>query len=155
MLVLANAALPRSLLMLFALPGILQAFMLAPSNAILQGIYAKEAGIGLIALGTALFMVRMFDLCSDLLIGFLSDRGAQRGISRKLWIAVGTLVTMIALWFLYRPPAGVSVTYFGFWFLMANIGWSLVEIPYRSWAWSFHPSRTSARASSSGLPSPP
>ena len=31
----------------FALPGILQAFMLAPAGSILQGVYAKESGIAL------------------------------------------------------------------------------------------------------------
>src|SRR3546814_2598422 len=64
---------------------------------------------------------------------------AQRGISRKLWIAAGTVVSVIALWCLFRPPPQPSVIYYGFWFLMANIGWSLVEIPYRSWSLEFSP----------------
>lgn len=131
--------LSRSLLFLFALPGILQAFMHAPAGAILQGVYAKESGIGLIALGVAVLVVRVFDIFSDLLIGYLSDRTAQRGISRKLWMAVGTVVTVVALWFLFRPPPQVSVVYYGVWFLMANIGWSLVEIPYKSWSLEFSP----------------
>lgn len=137
---LPTASIPglsRGLLFVFALPGILQAFMLAPSASILQGVYAKESGITLITLGSAVLVVRLFDLVSDLLIGFLSDRSAQRGVSRKLWIAAGTLVTAIGLWFLFRPPPQVSVGYYGFWFLMANIGWSLVEIPYRSWSIEF------------------
>lgn len=130
-------ALGRSLLLVFALPSILQAFMHAPAISLLQGIYAKESGIALIALGTAVMTVRIFDIFSDLLIGYLSDRTAHRGGSRKSWIAAGTVVTVFALWFLFRPPAGVSVEYYAFWFLMANIGWSLVEIPYRSWSLEF------------------
>lgn len=129
----------RSLLLLFALPGILQSFMHAPAGAILQGIYAKESGIALIALGTAVLVVRVFDIFSDLLIGYLSDYTARRGISRKLWMAAGTVITVLALWFLFRPPAQVTASYYGFWFLMANIGWSLVEIPYRSWSLEFSP----------------
>ncbi|MDP9141921.1 MAG: MFS transporter [Pseudomonadota bacterium] len=132
-------SLSRGLLFVFALPGILQAFMLAPSASILQGVYAKESGITLVALGSAVLVVRLFDLVSDLLIGFLSDRSAQRGVSRKLWIAAGTVVTAIGLWFLFRPPPQVTVGYYGFWFLIANIGWSLVEIPYRSWSIEFSP----------------
>src|SRR3546814_20176162 len=58
---------------------------------------------------------------------------------RKLWIAAGTVVSVIALWCLFRPPPQPSVIYYGFWFLMANIGWSLVEIPYRSWSLEFSP----------------
>jgi GPH family glycoside/pentoside/hexuronide:cation symporter len=129
----------RSLLLLFALPGILQSFMHAPAGAILQGIYAKESGIALMSLGAAVLIVRIMDIFSDLLIGYLSDRTAQRGISRKIWMTAGTIVTVMALWFLFRPPAQVSVMYYGVWFLMANIGWSLVEIPYRSWSLEFSP----------------
>lgn len=132
-------ALSRSLLLLFALPGILQSFMVGPSGAVLQGVYAKESGITLIALGTAVLVVRVFDLFSDLLIGYLSDYSAQRGISRKRWMAAGTVVTVIALWFLFRPPPQPSVVYYGCWFLLANIGWSLVEIPYRAWSLEFSP----------------
>src|SRR3546814_17342837 len=58
---------------------------------------------------------------------------------RKLWIAAGTVVSVIALWCLFRPPPQPSVIYYGFWFLMANIGWSLVEIPYRTWRLEFSP----------------
>lgn len=132
-------AISRSLLFIFALPGILQSFMHAPAGAILQGVYAKESGIALMSLGTAVLVVRIFDIFSDLLIGYLSDHAAQRGVSRKLWMAAGTFVTVLALWFLFRPPEQVSVMYYGVWFLMANIGWSLVEIPYRSWSLEFAP----------------
>ncbi len=135
----ATPTISRSLLLLFALPGILQSFMHAPAGSILQGIYAKESGIALMALGTAVLVVRVFDIFSDLLIGYLSDYTARRGISRKYWMAVGTVVTVLALWFLFRPPAQVTVLYYAFWFLMANIGWSLVEIPYKSWSLEFSP----------------
>ena len=132
-------SLSRGLLFVFALPGILQAFMLAPAGSILQGVYAKESGIALTLLGTAIIAVRACDFISDLLIGYLSDRSVEHGISRKRWIAAGTVLSAIALWFLFRPPQQVSVWYYGVWFLIANIGWSLVEIPYRSWSIEFSP----------------
>ncbi|HET8883463.1 MAG TPA: MFS transporter [Solimonas sp.] len=132
-------SLSRGLLFVFALPGILQAFMLAPAGSILQGVYAKESGIALTLLGTAIIVVRGVDLCSDLLIGYFSDRSMQRGISRKLWIAAGTVLSAVAMWFLFRPPPQVSVWYYGVWFLLANVGWSLVQIPYRSWSIEFSP----------------
>ncbi len=129
----------RGVLILFALPAILQAFMLMPAGVILQTVYAQESGIVLATLGLALMVVRLLDIFSDVLIGRLSDRSVQRGVSRKVWMMAGTFVTVLALWFLFRPPAQVSVWYFGFWFWLANIGWSLVEIPYRSWTIEFTP----------------
>jgi GPH family glycoside/pentoside/hexuronide:cation symporter len=129
----------RGLLFAFALPGILQGFMQAPSQSILQGVYAKESGMTLIALGSAVLSVRLFDVLSDFLIGYFSDRSAERGISRKWWMAAGTIVTVVALWFLFRPPPQVSMGYYAGWFLLANIGWSLCEIPYRAWSLEFSP----------------
>ncbi|WP_162932465.1 MFS transporter [Solimonas sp. K1W22B-7] len=129
----------RGLLFVFALPGILQGFMHAPAQSILQGIYAKESGLALVALGGAVLLVRVCDIATDLLIGYFSDRSAERGISRKWWMAAGTAVTIVSLWFLFRPPPQVSIGYYGGWFLLANIGWSLCEIPYRSWSLEFSP----------------
>lgn len=124
----------RRLLVLFSLPAMLQGFMQVPAQSILQGIYAKHVGLALVALGSAVLFIRLFDCVSDLAIGYLSDRTAQRSGSRKAWIVSGTIVTCTSIWFLFRPPQDASATYFGAWFLLANIGWSLVEIPYRSWS---------------------
>lgn len=135
----ASFSLNRSLLFIFALPAILQAFMQAPAQSLLQGIYAKESGLTLTAIGAALLAVRLIDLCSDLLIGFYSDRSWRRGGSRKLWICVGMVVSIIAIWFLFRPPTDISIAYYACWFLLANIGWSLIEIPYKAWTLEYAP----------------
>jgi GPH family glycoside/pentoside/hexuronide:cation symporter len=132
----------RGLLFLFALPAILQSFMQAPAQSLLQGIYAKESGLALTALGAALLAVRLLDLCSDLLIGFCSDRSMRRGGSRKRWIAAGMVVSIIAIWFLFRPPTQISIAYYAGWFLLANIGWSLIEIPYKAWTLEYAPEPT-------------
>ncbi len=131
--------LSRGLLFVFALPGILQAFMQAPAQSLLQGIYAKESGLTLTALGMGLLAVRLIDFCTDMLIGFHSDRIKQNGGSRKIWIASGMVVSIVAIWFLFRPPAQVTIAYYATWFLMANIGWSLIEIPYKAWILEYSP----------------
>ena len=136
-----SAALPltRGLLFIFALPSILQAFMQAPAQSLLQGIYAKESGLTLTALGVGLLAVRAIDLLTDMLIGFYSDRSRQSGGSRKIWIGVGMVVSVVAIWFLFRPPAQITITYYAAWFLIANIGWSLIEIPYKAWILEYSP----------------
>ena len=131
--------LTRGLLLVFALPGILQAFMQAPAQSLLQGIYAKESGLTLTALGIGLLVVRFIDFCTDFLIGFHSDRSKQNGGGRKIWIGIGMVVSVVAIWFLFRPPAQVTITYCASWFLVANIGWSLIEIPYKAWILEYSP----------------
>lgn len=122
------------MLFLFALPGLVQGLMHAPAQSLIQGIYAKHAGLPLAALGTAVLISRIFDAITDPLIGWTSDRWRQRGGSRKLFVAVGTVVTMLGLWFLYRPPQDVTIGYFLGWFLVSYLGWTIIEIPYRAWS---------------------
>lgn len=131
---MTQPAISRRTLLLFSMPALMQGFMQAPAQALLQGIYAKHVGLALVALGSTVLFIRLFDCVSDMTIGYLSDRTAQRSGSRKLWIVAGTIVTCVSIWFLFRPPHGAGTAYFGSWFLLANIGWSLVEIPYRSWS---------------------
>lgn len=137
----ATAVFPltRGLLFVFALPGILQAFMQAPAQSLLQGIYAKESGLTLTALGSGLLAVRLVDFFTDMLIGFYSDRSKQRGGGRKVWIGAGMVVSVTAIWFLFRPPAEITIAYYATWFLVANIGWSLIEIPYKAWILEYSP----------------
>jgi len=126
------------MLLTFSLPGIMQGFMHAP-EAQVQGIYAKHAGVPLVALATAILLTRLFDGITYPLIGYLTDRTFRNTGSRKSWIVGGTIVTIIGTWFLYRPPAHVTVTYYGCWMAVTYVGWKLTEIPYT--AWSFGLSR--------------
>lgn len=126
------------MLLAFVLPGLMQGFMHGPESMV-QGIYAKHAGLPLVALAGVLLLTRMFDAITYPLIGFLTDRTFRKTGSRKPWILAGTIVTVIGLWFLYRPPAEVTVTYYGIWMAVVYIGWKLTEIPYT--AWSFGLSR--------------
>lgn len=134
--------LTRGLLFIFSLPGILQAFMQAPAQSLLQGIYAKESGLTLTMLGTGLLAVRIIDFFTDMLIGFYSDRSKQIGGGRKLWICTGMVISLVAIWFLFRPPAQITISYYATWYLIANIGWSLIEIPYKAWILEYSPEPT-------------
>lgn len=136
---LAIFPLTRGLLFIFALPGILQAFMQAPAQSLLQGIYAKESGLTLTMLGAGLLAVRIIDFFTDMLIGIYSDRSKQSGGGRKRWIGAGMVVSLFAIWFLFRPPVQITITYYAAWFLIANIGWSLIEIPYKAWILEYSP----------------
>lgn len=128
-----NTALSRSQLVLFALPAIMQAFLHAPAASLLQGIYAKHGGIALTALGTAILVARLFDGVIDPVIGLTSDAWRRRHGTYKPFVAAGTVLTMMGLWMLYRPGPGAGVVYFTVWYMVASLGWSITEIPYRAW----------------------
>jgi GPH family glycoside/pentoside/hexuronide:cation symporter len=117
----------------FAMPAFMISVMLGPTGGMLSGVYAKFFGISLSFIGTAMLVTRLFDAITDPLIGVLSDRTNTRIGRRKPWIIAGTLVSMLAVYMLYSPPADVSGAHFLLWYLLAYLGWTMSEIPTSAW----------------------
>ena len=120
-------------MLLYALPVGGVVFLMSPMASILPALYAKYFGLELTAIAGALLMARLFDAFLDPVIGHYSDRRQERTGSRKLWIITGGLCIIISAWFLFAPPAGVSIGYFLFWSLLAHVAWSLFDIPHMAW----------------------
>ncbi len=123
----------RGTLFLLCMPGAMQGFMHTPAASMIQGIYAKHAGVALAALGTAVLITRIFDAITDPMIGIMSDAWYRKRGTRKHFVVVGTAITMVGLWFLFRPPEEVGIIYFTVWFLVTYLGWTVTEIPFRAW----------------------
>lgn len=117
----------------YAAPILPLAIVQAPALAVLPSIYAKEAGVSMAALGTVLFVTRLFDAVIDPSIGYLSDGTRSRWGPRKLWMALGALIVAVGCWFWFRPSAETGVGYFLLWSLVVYLGWSLLEVPHSAW----------------------
>jgi glycoside/pentoside/hexuronide:cation symporter, GPH family len=130
----ATTKLPRGMVLAFALPAVMQGFMHAPAATIVQGVYAKHAGLSLAALAGAILVTKIFDAVIHPLIGFLSDEAQRRTGTRKPWILAGTAISALGMWFLFQPPAPATASYFTLWWLVTYLGWTLTEIPYRAWS---------------------
>jgi Na+/melibiose symporter-like transporter len=129
----ADVRLPRAVLAAYAAPAFSQALIHGPVGAVIQGIYGTHFGLPLASIAFVLVLSRVFDAVTDPLIGYLSDRFPTRWGRRKPWLVAGSLLAVIACWFLYVPPGKVSTGSFLFWILLAYLGWTLSEIPYRAW----------------------
>ena len=129
----AEARLSTKVLGAFSAPAFSQSFIHGPALSVLQGIYAKFFGLSLEQIALVIFITRVFDGVTDPVIGYLSDQYRIRKGSRKPWLMAGSLLTVLACWFLYVPFGEVSVASFLFWFLLANLGWTLAEVPYGAW----------------------
>lgn len=128
------APLRRDLLIAFILPTLVLGVMHGPEGQI-QAVYAKHAGLSLTALAVAMLLTKMFDAVTYPLIGYLSDRSHMRTGSRRNWTIAGSLLSAVGIWFLLRPPAGVSVLYFGVWTAVTYLGWKIIEIPLQAWSY--------------------
>jgi len=78
--------------------------------------------------------VLVFDMVTDPIIGYLSDRTQSRFGRRASWMFVGVVVMAAGMVGLFAAPAGMEVTgnlawVVGF-FVVATIGFTMVAIPY-------------------------
>lgn len=104
-----------------------------PLFVLLPPLYAESLGLGLTATGIVLFLARAFDVLSDPLIGYVSDRLDTRWGRRKPLIFIGALLGALGTLFLLTPGDGVGVWYLGLWSVILYLGWTLINIPYLAW----------------------
>lgn len=121
-------------LIAYALPTLALQSMMVPLLLYLPPAYASvTVGMALSTVAAMFLVGRIFELVSDPLIGALSDRSRSRFGRRRLWMAIGTPIAMLAGWFLVAPPAGVTGLYLGGWLILFYLGWTMVYIPHQSW----------------------
>lgn len=126
--------LTRRVLAAYAAPAFSQALIHGPTTgSIIQGIYASQFGLSMQSVASVLLAAGIFDAVSNPLIGYWSDRSRARFGSRKAWLIAGSLIGVLACWFLYVPAPPVTTAYLMFWLLFAYFGWAVSEIPYGAW----------------------
>ncbi len=121
-------------LLAYGLPGLPLAILLLPLFVILPTYYADDLGLGLATVGGVLFFARIWDVVSDPLVGYLSDRTRSRWGQRRPWLVAGAPLAMIGTWALFHPPAGVGGVYLLTATLVLYLGGTMIMLPYTAWA---------------------
>ena len=116
----------------YAMPMISMVSFYAPMN-IVQGIYAKYYGLTLTSLATAILFIRILDVFTDPLVGYLSDRSQLKYGSRKPNMVTGGLILIVSGYLLYSPPDGVSISYFVVCATGLFLGMTILGIPHMAW----------------------
>jgi len=123
----------------YALPAFVLAFPTIPVFVLLPSFYGETLGLGLASVGFVLFALRVFDVISDPVLGWISDRIPKRFGKRKLPMALGGVIAGPALIALFSPPENVGTLYLFGWGLALYLGWTAIQIPYLSWAAELEP----------------
>ena len=104
-----------------------------PVGVFLPAFYAQELGLGLAAVGMILMVARLWDVVTDPVIGFLSDRTKTRFGRRKPWILASVPLLMLSVHQLFVPGEAASNMHLLVWTMLLWLGWTLFNIPYFAW----------------------
>ena len=104
-----------------------------PMLILVPPLYTAELGLGFALVGSTFALVRVLDVVTDPLIGYLSDHTPGRFGRRKPWILAGALISALAIWKLYMPPESVDGVYLLTWSLIIWTAWTLIAIPFYAW----------------------
>ena len=112
-----------------------QSFYLAGSFLLLfiflPTFYNLSLGFALSTIGLVILFSRFFDVISDILIGYLSEKRIVNGYSRKNQIVLGLVIFIFSLIGLYViQPTNIFL--FIFYYNLALISYSIAVIPYDS-----------------------
>lgn len=119
----------RLLPLIYALPALAAAIPTIPAYVLLPSLYGDTLGLGLTLTGLVFFAIRLIDMVTDPLVGYLSDRSQ----SRKPWVAGGAVVAGIGIWFLFNPPPHPTAFYLFVWASVLFVGWTMFQVPYLAW----------------------
>jgi len=114
-------------------PAIPMQMLLAPVTMLIPAFYAKNTAISMAAVGSIYLFSRFFDGVTDPLVGFFSDRTHSRLGKRKPWLLAGAVIAMIAVCFMFNPPADADWPYLLASIIGLYIGYTMMDISHRSW----------------------
>ncbi|SEP99803.1 glycoside/pentoside/hexuronide:cation symporter, GPH family [Loktanella sp. DSM 29012] len=90
------------------------------------------------AAGVVTFAVLGFDVITDPIVGYWSDRSTSRWGRRMPWIALGALILAAGIVAMFAVPQGMGWQANALWvtafFALASIGFTFVTIPYGAMA---------------------
>jgi glycoside/pentoside/hexuronide:cation symporter, GPH family len=126
-----DITIPQSMAYAAPIPGMY--FFYVPMWSILPGVYGKYFGLSLTSISAVVLFIRLFDGIIDTTIGYVSDRHRATGGSRKSWVVIGSLGSLVACYFLFKPPNPVTTSYYLGWSLAYFLALTVSDIPHLTW----------------------
>jgi len=106
---------------------------LFPVAVFIPQFYASDMGVDLALMATIFLVVRLFDVVTDPLMGYISDHTRTRFGRRRPWILAATPIMMLSIYMLFMPPEGGGALHLFVWSLVLSIAITMMLIPYYAW----------------------
>jgi len=129
-----SSTLVRSTLFCYSVADVPVMVSIFPSRLLVPKFYASDMGWPLALAANISVGVRLFDMVSDPLMGYISDRTQTRWGRRRPWLVLATPVVMLGTYQLYLPPDGAGALHMLTWMAVVSVGTTMVLIPYYAWA---------------------
>ncbi len=129
----ANVRLNRPTLFFYSLTDLPVAMSIFPVIVFVPRFYASDVGVSLAMVGTIMVAVRIFDVITDPLMGYLSDHTRSRFGRRRPWILAATPLMMLSIYQLFMPGEGAGATHMLIWSMVLSLATTMMLIPYYAW----------------------
>lgn len=132
----ATGALRLSTKVLYGVGGMTEAIKAFSFGVFLVFFYTTVAGVPGTLVGLAAAIGLGWDAVIDPIIGFLSDRTPSAVMRRHGFMVVGAIMSGLAFWSVFRPPAFLSVTGLVAWLIVITLvlrtAMSCFTVPYQA-----------------------
>lgn len=125
--------LPTAQIWSYGLPALSLTAVGVPLLLFLVPFYTTDMGLHPEVVGLTLLLVRVADGIFDPTLGMLSDRIRTPWGRRRPWLLAGTILLVIAVYFVFLPTPPVTPGYFLFWTVILYASWTMVIVPYAAW----------------------
>jgi Na+/melibiose symporter-like transporter len=119
---------------LFASPQLALATLGLPIVIYLPAYYAGPLGLGLTATGLIFMVTRFWDVLTDGVFGWATDRFPTRWGRRKVWMVLSAPLMAVSAVAICFPPDGAGAGYLLFWLFFIYIWWTLIHLCHIAWA---------------------
>jgi len=108
------------------------AVILNTLNVLLMAYLTLVIGFEPAFAGSVILLAKLYDVVTDLPMGWITDRTRSRWGSRRPYMLAAALITPISLFMLFSTPIGNKVMYVTAALLLYATGYTLFNVPYLS-----------------------
>lgn len=112
---------------------------LFPVIVFIPKYYTSDLGVSLALAANLILAVRLFDVITDPLVGYLCDRTPGPFGRRAPWIAAATPLMMLSIYMLFLPPEGAGAMHLFTWYMLLSLATTMMLIPYYAWGSELSP----------------
>jgi len=129
----SSAVLTRGVLFAYGSLGFPLAAAFIALQVIVPTFYAESTTLSLSVIGIILLIARLFDMVTDLIVGYWSDHSSFKFGRRKTFVIAAAFPIGVSIWALFNPPDDAGAAYLLLWTIAIYVAGTLSIVPLSAW----------------------